>query len=135
MQKQLLQTILQYCMPFSFQFIFYDMTNLNELNDEMIIHVGSIIRLFEVGRNDIIKNREDQNDSEKIALNYYDYMLLDLAVFKNNAFGLINVTNGSKQKGSMFCTIPKNESGENLTAMQLRFFFGNERVLINVFKP
>lgn len=111
------------------------MTNLNELNDEMIIHVGSIIRLFEVGRNDIIKNREDQNDSEKIALNYYDYMLLDLAVFKNNAFGLINVTNGSKQKGSMFCTIPKNESGENLTAMQLRFFFGNERVLINVFKP
>jgi len=107
------------------------MQELGLLQDDEIVSKGSIIRLYEVGRFDIMKSSLDRKNSKKKAKDFYEYIVVDCSVIKDNTFFLINVTRDNPNRGTILCVF--NEIDEQLTALQLKKYFGsNAKVFIDL---
>lgn len=52
-----------------------------------------------------MKLNEDVSDPEKIALDYYDFILVDAHIVDPNAYLLINISIGSGNEGKLFAKI------------------------------
>ncbi len=101
------------------------MQELGLLRDDEIISNGSIIRLYEVGRFDIIKTSLDKANNNKKEMDFYDYILVDCSVIKDNTFYLINITRDNANRGSILCELNKVNVDKPLIALQLKKYFGN----------
>jgi len=109
------------------------MQELGLLQDGEIVSKGSIIRLYEVGRFDIIKSSLDRKNSKKKAKDFYEYIVVDCNVIKDNTFFLVNVTRDNPSQGTILCVF--NEIDQQLTALQLKKYFGsNAAVFIDLSK-
>lgn len=101
------------------------MQELGLLRDDEIVSNGSIVRLYEVGRFDIIKNSLDKIDSNKKEMDFYEYILVDCDVIKANSFCLINITGDNVNRGSILCEFDEGNADKQIIALQLKKYFGN----------
>ena len=104
------------------------MQELNLLRDDEIIPNGSVIRLYEVGRFDIMKTIMDKNSGNKEEMDFYEYMVVDNSLIKDNTFSLINITKNHSSRGSILCEFDAG-SMNPLTAFRLASYFGKNRTL------
>jgi hypothetical protein len=108
------------------------MQELNLLLDNEIIPSGSVIRLYEVGRFDIMNEMLDRNTIDKEDSDFYEYMVVDYGLIKDNTFYLINITRDNSNRGSILCEIDAGFMN-SLTALRLVNYFGkNRKVLIEL---
>ena len=68
------------------------MQELVLLQHDKVIPNGSIIRLYEVERFDVIKMSWDKENEKKNKMDFYEYMLVDCSIIKDNTLALINIT-------------------------------------------
>jgi len=99
------------------------MQELNLLRNDEIMSTGSIIRLYEVGRFDIMKTALDRNSNNKEKMDFYEYMIVDNSPIKDNTFSLINITKNHASRGSILCEFDAGATNP-LTALRLRNYFG-----------
>lgn len=111
------------------------MQELNLLLNSEIVPKGSIIRLYEVGRLDIIKSSLDKENEKKYEMDFYEYILVDCDIIKNNTFSLINITRDNNNRGAILCEFDDVNIDKPLTALQLKKYFGSKaRVFIDLNK-
>ena len=111
------------------------MQELGLLRDDEILSTGSIIRLYEVGRFDIIKTSLDKANSNKKEMDFYEYILVDCSVIKDNTFSLINITRDNVNRGAILCEFDEVNIDKPLIALQLKKYFGsNTKVFIELNK-
>jgi hypothetical protein len=103
------------------------MQKLSLLKDNEIITKGSIVRLFEVGRFDIMKSSLDRKNHRKKEIDFYDYMIVDCGIIKGNTFSLINITSDNDNRGTILCIIHGLNMNGQLTALQLKQYFGSKK--------
>ena len=109
------------------------MQKLSLLKDDEIISKGSIIRLYEVGRFDIMKTALDRKNSKKKALDFYEYILVDANLIKDQTFLLVNITADNSNRGTILCEF--NATSAQLTSLHLKKYFGNnENVFLDLNK-
>lgn len=77
------------------------MQELGLLRDDEIVSNGSIIRLYEVGRFDVIKTSLDRANSTKKKMDFYEYIVVDCTLIKEKTFTLINITRDNTNRGSI----------------------------------
>lgn len=104
------------------------MNELGLLNDEEIVSKGSIIRLYEVERFDIINSLLDRGNNQKKAKDFYEYMIVDCSIIKKNTFFLVNVTRDNPNQGTILCVFKVKD--QQLTALQIKKYFGNNVKLL-----
>jgi hypothetical protein len=100
------------------------MQELSFLRDDEIISNGSIIRLYEVGRFDIMKTLLDRNNSEKKEMDFYEYMIVNISLIESHIFSLVNVTKNNSNRGSILCEFDTGVTNP-LVASHLKNYFGN----------
>lgn len=111
------------------------MQELRLLRDDQIISKGSIVRLYEVGRFDIIKSALDKTNDKKKEMDFYDYILVDCSVIKDNTFSLVNVTRDNVNRGTILCVFDEINIDKQLTVLELKKYFGsNAKVFIDLNK-
>jgi len=111
------------------------MEQLSLLRDDQIISNGSIVRLFEVERFDVMKNIIDRDNNNKRGLDFYDYMVVDCKVIKDKTYSLINITMDNSNRGSILCEIENTTVDGVLVAGQLKKYFSdNKKVFIELNK-
>lgn len=98
------------------------MQELSLLQDGEIVSTGSIIRLYEVGRFDVIKSFLDKKKSNKKAKDFYEYIVVDCNIIKDNTYFLVNVTRNNPYLGTILCVFDEDQQ---LTALQLKKYFGS----------
>ena len=104
---------------------------LSGLDDDKEIHKGTIFRLFNVRRLDVIKTIDDQLDENKIQLDYYDYLLVNTSALVNSTFALINISLDSNKKGEILCIQRIDEGEYFLTAKKVKeYFTGYDNVFV-----
>jgi hypothetical protein len=52
-----------------------------------------------------MKLKEDVSNPDKVALDYYDFIIVDAHIFEPNAYLLINISIGSGNEGKVFAMI------------------------------
>lgn len=103
--------------------------NLFEVGDDRQFPSGTIFRIYNVRRLDVIKHESDLKDEERRKLDFYDFLLVDTNALSAETFSLINVTLGSNNKGEIFCILKSSESRYFLGAKVLKeYFAGSEDV-------
>jgi hypothetical protein len=78
------------------------MKNLKEINSDVDLESGTILRIYAVHRGDVMKLIEDRDDQKKKAMDYYDLLLFDANNIKDNTFAMINITSNSSKKGYVY---------------------------------
>ncbi len=103
--------------------------NLFEIDDDRQFQSGTIFRIYNVKRLDIIKQESDFQDEERRKLDFYDFLLVDTNALSAETFSLINVTLDSSNKGEVLCILKSGESRYFLDAKVLKSYFeGSEDV-------
>jgi hypothetical protein len=110
------------------------MQELSLLRDDEIISNGSTIRLYEVGRFDIMKTLLDRANSDRKRKDYYEYMIVDNSLIKSNTFSLINITKNHPNRGATLCVFDM-DAKKPLDALCLKNYFGkNTAVFVELNK-
>lgn len=102
------------------------MQRLNEMADQVHLYAGTIIRVYNVQRFDVIKTKTDHSDDVKKNIDYYDLMLVDVNVVAKGVFILVNITWNNDNKGSVFCVFENIDSKGGMQAEVIKRYFGNE---------
>ena len=102
------------------------MQRLNDVDNQMHFYTGTIIRVYNVKRFDVIKSEDDFSDNQKKSKDYYDFMLVDVSTVAKGVFILINITSNSNNKGSVFSMFENIDSKGWIKAKVIKEYFGDE---------
>lgn len=106
------------------------MMNITEIDNEILLESGTILRIYGVNRMDVMKLAEYRDDPRKKAKDYYDLLLFDSSNIKENTFAIVNVTLGSSNRGYVYAVF-NTESRYAIKAEVIKEYFkGNNEVFI-----
>lgn len=107
------------------------LTNLFEFDDEKQFSSGTVFRIHNVKRLDIIKHESDYRDKKKSEADFYDFLLIDTNALADGTFALINITLDSNNRGDILCILNGKESRYYLNAIVLKeYFVGNDDIYV-----
>lgn len=89
---------------------------IHELEANKKLWVGSVFREY---RHDML-NPPIEN------MEYYDYMLVDMNIFKRGVFALVNVTIGSHNRGNIFAKLEGVSTNSFVFAKDLQNYFDSD---------
>jgi hypothetical protein len=107
------------------------MQALRYLQDDSVIPVGSILRVYNVRRFDLEQRAAEDSTITKEELDFYDYVLVDCSVLKPNVFALVNVTTDNNNRGKILALLPIG-ARMGVTASDLKNYFGDVKVSVEV---
>jgi hypothetical protein len=99
------------------------MVKLENINTETELLSGTIIRIYNTERFDVIKKQEDYFDSAKKERDFYDYMIIDVGIIKRGSYVLVNITANSTNKGTLLWVIENIDSKGYLSAKIIKEYF------------
>ena len=109
-----------------------DFINLSEISDDEEIFPGTIFRLYNVQRPDVIKKLQDLQNDDKRLLDFYDYLLVNTNLLSERTHLLLNVSLNCNKRGEILSVFKVSKSMSNLNAKQFKdYFSGNENIYIS----
>ncbi|HYV91207.1 MAG TPA: hypothetical protein VE978_05465 [Chitinophagales bacterium] len=101
------------------------MLKLSDIDNEMKVDSGAIVRLYNVRRFDIIKERDDNSNIDNWTKDFYDYILVDIGIINQGMFLLLNITLENNSRGSVLCAFDNVGSKGWIKAKIIKDYFGD----------